>query len=107
MAGFALAIKTVCGRDRVGIRLDHRVERRAQLLNAIQITLDQILCAQLPGRHRRLQLRDTHFDERKIRPGACAVFEKRCQTTGEQCGATGGGGSNKASAADLMVVFVC
>ena len=38
VTGFALVIETGCNRDRIGVRFDHRVQRRIQLLDAIQIT---------------------------------------------------------------------
>src|SRR4029077_9826911 len=107
VTGFALAIKTVSNRNRVVIGLDHRVQRRTELLNAIQVTLNQILRTYLTGRHRRLQLRDTHLNEREIRTCERARFEQRRETSGEECGASSRGWSDKISPADVVILDVC
>lgn len=62
LVGLALGIQTLSDRQGVRIRLDHRMEKRIQARDLIEIICRQLRAGQRPGIHERLQLRNRRLD---------------------------------------------
>src|SRR5260370_40167908 len=97
MTGTALIVETSRDRNRVRVGFDHCVKRRIQLLNAVEVTQDQVSARKLAVGHGGLELWDRRFNKRKAASAKRSLFEQWGEPAGQQRRAACGGRSEKAS----------